>query len=246
MTGAASLTFRPGYLIDTFSPWYHLKKEKKLTRELVAIDWKDRNGGWTEFMRLKIKINVLKLLRRIVKLVDKDGVEMIGMLKYERLPDFCYECEIIGYTAKKCSLFKEDDGLNGQSPQYGSWMRAPTGTQNLDRGMRRNGVELFMAKTKMSVEKDESPTNSGGGSEQTAHKGKEKGGEEGSISNSPLEKKYHQAMRDGMGRFKSKRKRQRGPNGENTDDSLARLVKRKLLDSASPLKAVAGDQPSMS
>ncbi|MBA0592182.1 hypothetical protein Gorai_009168, partial [Gossypium raimondii] len=98
--------------------------------ELVAIDWKDRNGGWTEFMRLKIKINVLKLLRRIVKLVDKDGVEMIGMLKYERLPDFCYECEIIGYTAKKCSLFKEDDGLNGQSPQYGSWMRAPTGTQN--------------------------------------------------------------------------------------------------------------------
>ncbi|KAK5825504.1 hypothetical protein PVK06_020345 [Gossypium arboreum] len=27
--------------------------------ELVAIDWKDRNGGWTEFMRLKFKIDLI-------------------------------------------------------------------------------------------------------------------------------------------------------------------------------------------
>ncbi|MBA0804901.1 hypothetical protein Gohar_004456, partial [Gossypium harknessii] len=188
--------------------------------ELVAIDWKDRNGGWTEFMRLKIKINVLRPLRRIVKLVDKNGVETIGMLKYERLLDFCYECEIIGHMVKKCSLIKEDDRLNGQRPQFGCWMRAPTETQNLDRALGRNGVELFMAKTKMSVEKNESHTNSGGDSEQTAHKGKEKGGEEGSISNSPLERKYHRATRVGMGSFESKRKRQRGPNGENTLEKM--------------------------
>ncbi|MBA0837807.1 hypothetical protein Goarm_009928, partial [Gossypium armourianum] len=128
--------------------------------DLVAIDWKDRNRGWTEFMRLKVKINVLKPLRRVVKLVDKDGLEMIGLLKYERLPDFCYECRIIGHTVKKCTFFKE---------------------------------------------------------------GKEKGGEEGSISNSPLERKSYSAMRDGLGRFKSKRKRHRGSNGENTDESPARL-----------------------
>ncbi|MBA0786883.1 hypothetical protein Gotri_027151, partial [Gossypium trilobum] len=108
--------------------------------ELVAIDWKDRNGGWTEFMRLKIKINVLRPLRRIVRLVDKNGVETIGILKYERLPDFYYECGIIGHTDKKCSLTSEVVGLNGQSPQFGSWMRAPTGTQNMDRALRRNGV----------------------------------------------------------------------------------------------------------
>ncbi|MBA0692734.1 hypothetical protein Goari_010271, partial [Gossypium aridum] len=93
------------------------------------------------------------------------------------------------------------------------------------------------------MEKDESQTNSRGESEQVAHKRKENDGEEGSISNSPLEEKSHRAMRDGMGRLKSKRKRQRGSNGENTDESLARHVKRKLLDSVSPLKAVAGDQP---
>ncbi|MBA0688546.1 hypothetical protein Goari_006323 [Gossypium aridum] len=32
--------------------------------ELIAIDWKDRFGGWTEFMRLKVKIDVSKPLRR--------------------------------------------------------------------------------------------------------------------------------------------------------------------------------------
>ncbi|MBA0671928.1 hypothetical protein Goklo_024653 [Gossypium klotzschianum] len=109
--------------------------------------------------------------------------------------------------------------------------------------MRRNGVELVMDKAKRNMEKDESQTNSRGGSEQIAHKGKEKGGEEGSISNSPLERKSHRAMRDGMGRFKSKRKRQRGSNGETKDESPARLVKRKLLDFVSPLKAAAGHQP---
>ncbi|MBA0717494.1 hypothetical protein Golax_005308 [Gossypium laxum] len=51
--------------------------------ELIAIDWKYRFGGWTEFMRLKVKIDVSKPLRRVVKLVDKEGVETIGVMKYE-------------------------------------------------------------------------------------------------------------------------------------------------------------------
>ncbi|PPD96676.1 hypothetical protein GOBAR_DD06312 [Gossypium barbadense] len=51
--------------------------------ELIAIDWKDRFGGWIEFMRLQVKIDVSKPLRRVVKLVDKDGVETIGVIKDE-------------------------------------------------------------------------------------------------------------------------------------------------------------------
>ncbi|MBA0811002.1 hypothetical protein Gohar_002941, partial [Gossypium harknessii] len=49
--------------------------------ELIIIDWKDRFGGWTEFIKLKVKINVSKPLRKVVKLVDKEGVEIIGVIK---------------------------------------------------------------------------------------------------------------------------------------------------------------------
>ncbi|MBA0730767.1 hypothetical protein Golax_022563, partial [Gossypium laxum] len=71
----------------------------KAIGELVAIDWKDRNGGWTEVMRLlKVKINVSNLLRRVVRLVGRNGVEMVCAIKFERLPAFCYYCGIIGHT----------------------------------------------------------------------------------------------------------------------------------------------------
>ncbi|MBA0834061.1 hypothetical protein Goarm_006449 [Gossypium armourianum] len=49
--------------------------------ELIAIDWKDCFGGWAEFMRLKVKIDVSKPLRRVVKLVDKEGMETIRVIK---------------------------------------------------------------------------------------------------------------------------------------------------------------------
>ncbi|PPS09769.1 hypothetical protein GOBAR_AA10865 [Gossypium barbadense] len=52
---------------------------EKATGELVAIDWKDRNGGWTEFIRLKDS-----------EARGKRMGEIIYTLKYERLSNFCY------------------------------------------------------------------------------------------------------------------------------------------------------------
>ncbi|PPS19601.1 hypothetical protein GOBAR_AA00951 [Gossypium barbadense] len=48
--------------------------------ELVAIDWTDRYGGWTEFMRIKVNIDVLKPLMRVVRVVNKDGAEKIRVI----------------------------------------------------------------------------------------------------------------------------------------------------------------------
>ncbi|MBA0618692.1 hypothetical protein Godav_027997 [Gossypium davidsonii] len=47
----------------------------KAIGELVAIDWKDRNGGWTEIMRLKVKINVSNPLRRVVSIANDTNEE---------------------------------------------------------------------------------------------------------------------------------------------------------------------------
>ncbi|PPD97602.1 hypothetical protein GOBAR_DD05374 [Gossypium barbadense] len=198
--------------------------------ELVAIDWKDCNGGWTEFVRIKVKINVLKPLRRVVKLLDKEGTEVIGVIKYERLPDFCYVCGLIGHSSKTCKHNKEGSALNESNLQYGSWMRAPIVIPNQDRNIRRNGVELVNSKTQMNNDKEESQSDSRGESEQLGRKGKERLGEEESMPPSPVEKRNHKAMRYGMGRCKGKRKRHRDLGGENVEESLAKSVKRRLLE----------------
>ncbi|PPD81621.1 hypothetical protein GOBAR_DD21449 [Gossypium barbadense] len=57
----------------------------KAIGEVVAIDWRDRNGGWTNYIRIRFKIDVLRPLRKVVHLVsseDGDGEENdLTMLK---------------------------------------------------------------------------------------------------------------------------------------------------------------------
>ncbi|KAK5802896.1 hypothetical protein PVK06_030525 [Gossypium arboreum] len=137
--------------------------------ELVAIDWKDRFGGWTEFIRIKVTIDILKPLRRVVRIADKDGGEKIGVIKYERLPNFCYVCGLIGHTLKTC---------------------------NNNKGVR--------SKPQVNEKNEESLTNSREECEQHGAKRKEKACEEESMSTSPLERKVHKTVRDGLGRFKIK------------------------------------------
>ncbi|MBA0864084.1 hypothetical protein Goshw_029759 [Gossypium schwendimanii] len=59
-----------------FKPLWYTKEEVDFVALKEGV--KDCFGGWTEFMRLKVKIDVSKPLKRVVKLVDKEGVETIG------------------------------------------------------------------------------------------------------------------------------------------------------------------------
>ncbi|MBA0587737.1 hypothetical protein Gorai_000859 [Gossypium raimondii] len=152
--------------------------------ELVAIDWKDRNGGWTEFLRLKIKINISNPVRRVVKFVGRDGIEIICALKYERLPTFCYYCGLIGHTVKKCKSKDRDSGFNVLNLQYGSWLRVNFVASNQERGIGRNGIEIMVKKTPPNEDKEESKTDTREDSGQMEQKRNEKGCEEESVSNS--------------------------------------------------------------
>ncbi|KAK5786025.1 hypothetical protein PVK06_040650 [Gossypium arboreum] len=123
--------------------------------KVVAIDWKDRIGGWPEFMRPKIMINILKPLRRIVKLVDRDGRVTTCMLKYKRLLDFCYLFGLIGHTVKTCKNKLPGPVSNEANLQYGSWLRVPVAVPTQGRGIRRNRVEIMATKTTLSADSEE-------------------------------------------------------------------------------------------
>ncbi|XP_040932053.1 uncharacterized protein [Gossypium hirsutum] len=210
---------------------------------LMAIDWKDRNGAWTEFMRLKVKIDISKPLRRVVKFVSDAGEEMIGVIKYERLPDFCYLCGLIGHTTRRCQNNRAGDVIEDSNLQYGSWMRVPFVNPTQDRNRRRNGVEIVKENANTTADKEESQTNSKVESGYSGLKSNEKEGEEASITTSPVEQRINKPIRDSMGRFKHKRKRMRMLNGNSFEESPSKNVKRRLMESVSPVQAVAGDQP---
>ena len=64
-----------------------------------------------------------KLLRRTVKIVSPFQANTTGILRYERLPHFCFQCGCIGHTTKLCSTGKRDLSEEEKAKlQYGRWM----------------------------------------------------------------------------------------------------------------------------
>lgn len=75
-------------------------------------------------MRVRIRIDVRKPLKRKNKIVKKDGKEFIVECKYERLGEFCFSCGLVSHTDRfyRNSI---DRGNEVVVKEWGSWLRAP-------------------------------------------------------------------------------------------------------------------------
>ncbi|MBA0734020.1 hypothetical protein Gogos_017973 [Gossypium gossypioides] len=89
-------------------------------RELIAIDWRDRDGGWTEYIQLRVIINISEPLRRVAQFVNKEGVTTVCAIKYEILPTFCYNCGLISHSTQKYKKTVTKSKSNETSYQYGN------------------------------------------------------------------------------------------------------------------------------
>lgn len=72
--------------------------------EILAIDWRDREGCWLEYIWVRARLNTSKLLRRIVRMVGAKGKEAVCAIKYDMLLVFCYWCGCIGHSTQKCDV----------------------------------------------------------------------------------------------------------------------------------------------
>lgn len=90
----------------------------------LSYDPNNNSSIWRECMRIRIKVDVRKPLKRKKNICRKNGAECIVLCKYERLGDFCFTCGMITHTERFCN---KRLSMNPQEAlrEWGAWLRAP-------------------------------------------------------------------------------------------------------------------------
>lgn len=70
--------------------------------EFLEYDVKNNTFIWRECMRIRIRMDIRKPLKRKKKIVRKDGSEFIVTCKYERLGEFYFSCGMVTHTDRFC------------------------------------------------------------------------------------------------------------------------------------------------
>ncbi|TXG72493.1 hypothetical protein EZV62_001072 [Acer yangbiense] len=123
----------------------------KILGDLVDIDVGVTGECFGKYMRLKVVIDVSKPLQRFLRLdLQGNGMESLLLLRYEKLPEYCFNCGLLGHSYQVCI----HDNAGGDKRAYtdfefGPWMRAssPPG-QNRGNGLHRSHGGVWNTKDK--------------------------------------------------------------------------------------------------
>jgi hypothetical protein len=84
----------------------------------VEYDKNNNSSFWRQHMRIRVKVDVRKPLKKEFKVKDKEGAWCTVKFKYEKLGVFCFVCGIMGHSENKCEILfakEQDDGVRGWS-----------------------------------------------------------------------------------------------------------------------------------
>lgn len=77
-------------------------------------------------LRFRVAIDITKPLRRIIKALGPNQQEIESRIRYERLPNFCYYCGVLGHLVKDCRECINIDNPTGEVNEnrlfYGDWL----------------------------------------------------------------------------------------------------------------------------
>lgn len=87
------------------------------------IDY-DSGRRWRESLRVRVHLDITRPLRRGIKVKLHDPLGSCwSPIRYEKLPELCSFCGIIGHTAHNCSSFILGGSSSSQRHQYDMWLQ---------------------------------------------------------------------------------------------------------------------------
>lgn len=92
--------------------------------KVINVEVDAQGRAWGPYLRAKVQVDISKPLLRCISIFsEKRQTTELYDVKYEKLPNYCYSCGIIGHSSVECPTPAERDD-NGMLP-YGKNLRAP-------------------------------------------------------------------------------------------------------------------------
>ncbi|KAK9190464.1 hypothetical protein WN943_019069 [Citrus x changshan-huyou] len=155
----------------------------------------DANGDcMREVIRIRISIDITKPLMKILEFRQEDMTEeedIPVLIRYERLPDFCYCCGCLGHQYRECTRYEKQPK---EDLAYGPWLKAPTMAEKLNQIRRRSKENAAVNQSPESLTQPENQISTNTGRQVT---GAQVGQENGSKLARLLGSTEKQLMTDG-------------------------------------------------
>uniref|UniRef100_A0A2N9FEW4 CCHC-type domain-containing protein n=1 Tax=Fagus sylvatica TaxID=28930 RepID=A0A2N9FEW4_FAGSY len=94
---------------------------------MVEVEFSETtNGMWQRHTRVRVNVNVNNPLCPGIFLPRHERTDIWISLKYERLPEFCFRCGIIGHTDVHCETNKVvlTNEFGGKFTAFGEWLHS--------------------------------------------------------------------------------------------------------------------------
>lgn len=99
----------------------------------VKADPTSFDGPWKAYVRIRVTMNVLKPIKRKMKIKRDGGTCSWINFKYERFCIFCFVCGVLGHTERECSVVYANFDKDIEK-EYGVWLRAPNRNEKQNMG----------------------------------------------------------------------------------------------------------------
>ncbi|KAL5767638.1 hypothetical protein ACOSQ2_014421 [Xanthoceras sorbifolium] len=115
-----------------------------LIGEVQDVDLGASGDCLGKFLRVWVFVDANKPLKHLLR-VDLAGTDEITVmvLRYERLPDFCCKCGLIGHVARECPAAGTSAASSSSAgPEFGLWLRATSPSRSVGVGFRHYMIRL--------------------------------------------------------------------------------------------------------